>query len=695
MADILVAHLDSDEDLATRLADVLRRNSWSVALLALTNADETGAPDPEPAADAACLIAVWSQDSLASASLLETATAAAERDCLVSVLRGCAQAPGIAGRSPVLDLTDWHADISIAGAFDGVISAVQRVRGETIQMSRSGGAEPTAPLKTAEATEQLAGVKAEEAHWDSISESQDVWDYEAFLEKYPDGYFADAARASIKKLRIGAAGGNTGVILIGIGVAVLAVAIGLAGYAIMTWSPGDKPAVVAVREPAKELPDPFTRRPGRKPPPPKELQRPPTEGSGPSSAPERSGGPAPYRRPSGGAKEPRTSASHARECDRLTASGFDGKRKASSVPLSRIRSTDAISACRNAVRRNPDKPRLQFQLGRAFYANKQYDDALPLFRRAAEREYPVAMYRLGKMHQRGIGLTKDYRLSVSWFRRGAEAGNAAAMNDLGWMYERGRGVAKDDREAARWYRKAAEKGHIKAMYYLGRRYASGRGVDKDDAESMRWYRRAANKGYADAFYSVGWMYEKGRSVGQDHAEAVRWYRKAAAKGASSAMNAMGRHYLNGEGVAKDAAEALKWFRKGASKGLLVSINNVGLAYDKGRGIAKDKTEAVKWYRRAAKAGYAPGMHNLAAMYDDGTGVNKDPTQAAHWIFEALKKGNNFTIKQMKTKSNIWSKPFRRDLQRRLRDAGVYDGRIGDVFSDAVKTAIDKLVQQKS
>ncbi len=731
MADVFVAHLDSDKDVAARISEVFQRNRWSVAQIPVPMDDEENASDIEAAGRADCLIVIWSPDSLASVALQDAAAESAAGGRLVSVLREGAQAPDSMRRAPVIDLTDWRGDISIAGAFAEVIAAVQRVRGETVQISGSQGVTPTMPLQVAEATARMAEATAEEGHWQTITDSEDAWDFETFLEKYPDGTYSARARTRINTIRKGASGGNTGLMVVSAIVVGLALVIGIAAYVAMTWAPdsdGDR-AVIAAREPALERFGWAGKRPTREPSPPTALGRPPAEGSGPSSEPERSGGPAPKRRRSGGEPVRRFSGSQVHECDRLTASVFDGKRKADSVALGRIRAGAAIAACRQAIAANPGEARFKFQLGRAFYSSKRFDEAVPLFRRAAEGDYAVAMYRLGKMYQRGTGLTKDARSAISWYRKAAASGNAASMNDLGWMYERGfgvtknlsdaaqwylkaakrgmrlamyntgllyangRGVAKDQREAVRWYRKAADKGHVKAMYYLGRRYASARGVEKDDVEAMRWYRLAAKKGFADAFYSVGWMYEKGRSVGKDNFEAIRWFRKAAAKGNSSAMNALGRHYQSGEGVAKDASEALKWFRQGAEKGLTVSMNNVGLAYDKGRGTSKDKAEAVKWYQRAAKAGYAPGMHNLAAMYDDGTGVAKDPVQAAHWVFKALKKGNRFTIKQMATKSNIWSKPFRRDLQRRLREARVYDGAIDGVFGEDVKEAIDKLVKR--
>ena len=87
--------------------------------------------------------------------------------------------------------------------------------------------------------------------------------------------------------------------------------------------------------------------------------------------------------------------------------------------------------------------------------------------------------------------------------------------------------------------------------------------------------------------------------------------------------------------------------------------------------------------------------NLAAMLDSGRGVaRKDPEQAASLILQALDMRNEFTLRQMATNSRAWSQDFRRALQRKLRDAGVYSGKIDGELRDTTVTAIKAYADRK-
>ena len=362
--------------------------------------------------------------------------------------------------------------------------------------------------------------------------------------------------------------------------------------------------------------------------------------------------------------------------------------------------------------------------------DKDEAEAVRWYRRAADQGKSEAMYQLGTMYANGRGVRKDDTEAVNWFRKAAEKNDAGALSSLGSMYETGRGVAKDQAEAARLYRKAADQGNSSAMFQLGVLYANGQGVPQDDAEAVIWWRRAADDDNAAALRNLGFMYQRGRGVFNDDAQAARLYRKAADLGDAYSMNNLGLMYQNGSGVAKDEAEAVRWYRKSADLGNAVATNNLGLMYEYGWGIAKDKAEAVRWYRKAADMGNAQAMHNLGTMYREGSGVAKDyaeavrwyrkgadlgnadamynlgqaydfgwvgerdPSAAAGWIFESIKAHSAFAVNEMTTNSNAWSKEFRRELQRRMKEVGAYDGKIDGEFGEGTKTAIEALAKQE-
>ncbi len=87
------------------------------------------------------------------------------------------------------------------------------------------------------------------------------------------------------------------------------------------------------------------------------------------------------------------------------------------------------------------------------------------------------------------------------------------------------------------------------------------------------------------------------------------------------------------------------------------------------------------------------MHNLGAAYDKGRGIAKDERAAAEWIFKAIKGGSAFSIAQMTDNSNAYTSEFRREMQRLLAQAGLYDGQIDGRFGPGTTAAVRALAKQ--
>ena len=272
--------------------------------------------------------------------------------------------------------------------------------------------------------------------------------------------------------------------------------------------------------------------------------------------------------------------------------------------------------------------------------------------KSAAQGNAVAQFNLGVMYDNGRGVAKDEVEAFKWFRRSAENGDDDAQCQVGIMYENGRGVERDLSEAVNWYRKSAGQGDADAQKCLGVMYANGRGVAKDEAKAAEWYRKSAEQGDADAQKCLGVMYAIGRGVARDEAKAAEWYRKSAAQGNVIAQYNLGVFYYNGRGVAKDEAEAVRWFRKAADQEDSDAQYNLGVCYDNGTGVAKDEAEAVNWYRKAAAQGQPSAQYNLAVSYAYGTGVAKNEDEAVKWYRKAAEQGNEKAIRALKGRGEI-------------------------------------------
>jgi TPR repeat protein len=184
----------------------------------------------------------------------------------------------------------------------------------------------------------------------------------------------------------------------------------------------------------------------------------------------------------------------------------------------------------------------------------------------AEKGDPAAQGSLGRLYQRGWGVTKDGAQALKWYRRAADKGNADGQTGLGNLYANGIAVKKDETEALLWFKKAADQGHARAQNALGNFNARGQSIPVNEAEAIKWYRKSAEQGYARAQFSLGTMLEQGKGTAKNDVEALKWFRLAAEQGDDSAEYKLAMMYFDGKGVPHDDAEAMNWLRKSVEKG---------------------------------------------------------------------------------------------------------------------------------
>ena len=209
---------------------------------------------------------------------------------------------------------------------------------------------------------------------------------------------------------------------------------------------------------------------------------------------------------------------------------------------------------------------LGFMLANGRGAIKDEAQAVAWYYKAAVEGDINAQFSLGVMLERGQGVAKNEAQAVAWYRKAADRGYANAQYNLGVMLANGQGAAKDEVQGVAWYRKAADQGYANAQFNLGVMLERGQGVAKDEAQAVAWYRKAADQGYVNAQYNLGVMLANGQGVAKDEAQGVAWYRKAAVQGYHFAQFNLGVMLASGRGVAQDDEQAVAWYRKAAAQG---------------------------------------------------------------------------------------------------------------------------------
>lgn len=128
-----------------------------------------------------------------------------------------------------------------------------------------------------------------------------------------------------------------------------------------------------------------------------------------------------------------------------------------------------------------------FDEAAAAFAAADYAKAQEELKPLLEKHDSRAEYAMGVLYENGFGVNKNPQQAVSWYLKAAEQGNSDAQYNLGAMYEHGVGIPVNYSEAARWYRPAAEAGDIDALSNLGVLYQNGQGVPQDKVLAMALY----------------------------------------------------------------------------------------------------------------------------------------------------------------------------------------------------------------
>ncbi|MBL4786234.1 MAG: caspase family protein [Cohaesibacteraceae bacterium] len=266
-----------------------------------------------------------------------------------------------------------------------------------------------------------------------------------------------------------------------------------------------------------------------------------------------------------------------RACDLVAAvpGNRDNPEGIKGLVFESLRAQKALAACEEAVAQNPDSSRSLFHLGRANERARDFETAVKFYTASLEQGYKFAAGNLGRLHEVGLGVTKDPFKAVSLYRRATRSGDNNARYLLGKALQSGSGVEPNATEAYIQFRVAASSGIANAQFEMAETFRIGNPVQKNDGNAWTWYLKAAKQGHAAAQYQLARTYALGVGVARNKVEAAKWFRLSAAQGQSDAQNQLGYVYEFGEGAEKDSMLAADYYFKA-----LASNNNWTISKDR-------------------------------------------------------------------------------------------------------------------
>jgi len=298
-----------------------------------------------------------------------------------------------------------------------------------------------------------------------------------------------------------------------------------------------------------------------------------------------------------------------------------------------------IFAC-SVLLSDPSWAVASYEEGLKAYVRQDYKSALEAWTAPKLERNEEALFALGVMYMRGIGVDRDQAKGADLYLRSATLGFASAQFNLGLAYYGGKGVEQNRTRSAFWWLKAADQGHAVAQYNLGAQLWSGAGVTQDQSRAMHWFRKAKENGSRDASSFLltlfAPMYEELSAANLQHAR-----RKI--EGSIPLIDEFGMYKLGLQAVEKQQfQQAFGYWEPLAADGHVDSQYQVGRLFETGQGVSRDFSRALDWYQRAAQKGQGDAQFRLGQYYMNEA-PEKNEALGFYWIQSAADNDSQSAI----------------------------------------------------
>ena len=305
------------------------------------------------------------------------------------------------------------------------------------------------------------------------------------------------------------------------------------------------------------------------------------------------------------------------------------------------------------VESSKSSPYIQYRIGKMHNAGLgtplDYLEAADWFHLAVARNHKYAQYSLAGLYYHGYGIDQSYENAFDLYRKSARQGNPYASYELAKMYRDGIGTEKNTEKADGHFKEAftgfldleAQSRDDKLQYRLGHMLYTGTGTGKDAASAITYFEKAAKLGNVNAQYMLGRIYLEAGSEHINIEKALQWLGKAAHNGNAPARYAMGKLYLAGSHVEKDVLKAVEMFTKSAEQGNQYAQCQLGKLYLWGEDIPRDINTAIRWLAASADQNNQFAQYTLGKLYLKGEEIEKDIPSAIQWLTASAEQGNQY------------------------------------------------------
>ena len=276
--------------------------------------------------------------------------------------------------------------------------------------------------------------------------------------------------------------------------------------------------------------------------------------------------------------------------------------------------------------------------------SRDYTKAISIWNSTELENEPRALFGLGSIYMRGLGVARDRTKAVTFYQRSAELGHASAQFNLGLAYLKGRGVDKSAEQAMAWWEKAAKANHAAAQYNIAALLWSGQEVPQNQAAAMKWFRMSLANGSEQA---SDFLYSLFQPMYSELKVNHELYRGSNTGRKIPLVEEMGMFKLAQQAMAAGSFDqAFHYWLPLAEDGHNESQFMIAGLYEQGQGITASMGEALKWYEAAAKSGLADAQYRLG-LYHLNEAPEKNESLGLYWMQSAADSGQPAAIEYMK------------------------------------------------
>jgi len=312
------------------------------------------------------------------------------------------------------------------------------------------------------------------------------------------------------------------------------------------------------------------------------------------------------------------------------------------------------------------------------------------------------LYRLGKMHQLGLGTTIDVKKATKLFEKAAVLKNTNALYSLSKIY-----VQSNDEKLLKKAIKMLEELHELTpenhlvTYALGSAYSDPQSKYYDIHKAVKYLEHSGNLDNDFAMLKLGNIYsdstEKYPELPANLSLAISYLDKSARLGNHLAMYSLGKLFSDTDSDHYNIHKAINFLERSAGLGNDFAMLKLGNIYsdstDKYPELPANVPLAISYLEKSADMGNNQAMYFLGKLFSDPDSSHFDIHKSIDFLERSADLGNDFAMLKLGNLC-LWGKGVPQDKEK-----GIYwldkSAAAGNEYAEQSKQAYETYEEEKA